>query len=166
MIFKRQSAITGHNLVQCQNSTCDGDWIQFGHSCLKLYSTAGNFDAAQAICQNSSSQLVEIDSLAKEKFIESSVLSSSILDYWIGLKDVNNDNKLSSYKWVTSNRSVVSIGYSNWGTGLSSSSDNNCTALMQLILNTWGWLEKKCQEKYFFICQSGIMGCKIYDIAL
>lgn len=146
--------IAGQKLVHSQNTTCDSDWIQFGQSCLRLYTTNSNFDAAVAICQNHSSQLVEIDNSEKEAFIENSVLLSHIRYYWIGLKDVNNDNKLSSYKWVNTGRSVVSTGYSNFGTGLSSDSNSNCTAL--IYWNTkWGWFEKTCQDQYYFICQSG-----------
>ena len=76
--------------------------------------------------------------------------------YWIGLKDIDNSNNPTGYKWLVDNE--VASTYVNWGTNQPETTGQDCVAYLHTY-STWGWHDIDCdgifQIPAYYICQKG-----------
>ena len=114
-------------------------------SCYKLFTAPENWNNAQANCNSFGAQLVKIESSEENDFLTKTFLTASIVTYWVGLSDQENESE-----WIWADGSPLG-NYTNWGDSNPNNSygNQNCGHIskgsFQLTLRYGGYV-----WRYFF----------------
>ncbi|XP_043825132.1 LOW QUALITY PROTEIN: macrophage mannose receptor 1 [Dromiciops gliroides] len=137
---------------------CRGGWTFFQNKCYKAFGFKGeerkSWQNARKDCQSFGGNLVSIHS-GKEQAFLTTLLRESTHDSWIGMNDINSENK---FLW-TNGRGVQ---YTNWAKGfpagrrsLLSYEDVDCVVTVGgTSLEAGKWIDEICENEKGYICQS------------
>uniref|UniRef100_F6Y2F6 Macrophage mannose receptor 1 n=1 Tax=Monodelphis domestica TaxID=13616 RepID=F6Y2F6_MONDO len=137
---------------------CRGGWKLFENKCYRFFGfkedERKNWQNARKDCQSSGGNLVSIHSAKEQAFIITQ-LRGSTHDSWIGMNDINSENK---FLW-TNGRGVK---YTNWAKGfpagrrsLLSYEDVDCVVVVGgTSLESGKWVDEICENEKGYICQT------------
>nr|XP_039258540.1 perlucin-like protein [Styela clava] len=116
--------------------------------------TRKNYDGAKAACESLRGYLAKVDNERMTYVINATFeLDDSINTYFIG----GNDRTTEGYwKWQdgTDVNMREGVGYQNWRHGQPNNYGAGEDCLM-VGINTYHWVDSRCGDKLFYICQSG-----------
>ena len=135
------------------------EWVFLLDSCYLLAREKVTWDQAMEACLDKSkeSSLLEIQSKEEEELIEQELGKMPKRrgwrkeEWWMGLTDRQVDGE---WKWETSGKDVYG-GFTNWFQKEPSNNKEDCVR-MKMIGKKWFWLDNKCTNKYFYICETGM----------
>ncbi|XP_068942367.1 macrophage mannose receptor 1 isoform X1 [Petaurus breviceps papuanus] len=137
---------------------CRGGWKFFQNKCYRFFGFKGeerkNWQNARKDCQSFGGNLASIHS-GKEQAFLTTQLRASNHDSWIGMNDINSENK---FLW-TDGRGVQ---YTNWAKGfpagrrsLLSYEDVDCVVIVGgTSLEAGKWVDEICENEKGYICQT------------
>ncbi|XP_063787741.1 CD209 antigen-like protein C isoform X2 [Pseudophryne corroboree] len=134
------------NESQYNERSCDSGWLQFEDSCYLLTSSRSNWTTAQSACERLQSNLAIITSRKEQVFLN---YQMSERHYWIGLTDVETENK---FKWVDGT-TLSLTSFSNWGNGNpDNKNDEDCVQLR----DCGRWNDAQCSGVNYAICEKSL----------
>ncbi|XP_053225185.1 F-box/LRR-repeat protein 12 isoform X3 [Podarcis raffonei] len=122
-------------------------WEYFSGKCYYFSLKAVSWHMAKAQCEQQHSQLVIINSLAKQNFIQTRTRNER---YWIGLHDQHTEGE---WKWLDG--SNYRTGFKNWKQGEPNSYQNQDEDCGQLWING-EWNDYTCSSESFYVCEKAL----------
>ncbi|ETE68952.1 hypothetical protein L345_05251, partial [Ophiophagus hannah] len=119
-------------------------WEYFGGKCYFFSLKTIPWHEAKADCERRQSQLVIIDSLAKQNFIQTRTRNER---YWIGLHDQHSEG---DWKWLDG--SNYRNGFQNWKEGEPNTYQGREEDCGQVWVNG-EWNDYICSSDSFYVCE-------------
>ncbi|XP_026529623.1 hepatic lectin-like [Notechis scutatus] len=119
-------------------------WEYFGGKCYFFSLKTIPWHAAKVDCENKQSQLVVIDSLAKQNFIQTRTRNER---FWIGLHD-----QLTEGEWKWLDGSNYRNGFQNWKEGEPNTYLGREEDCGQVWING-EWNDYICSSESFYVCE-------------
>ncbi|XP_063150062.1 hepatic lectin-like isoform X2 [Candoia aspera] len=119
-------------------------WEYFGGKCYFFSLKSIPWHEAKAYCERKQSQLVIIDSLAKQNFIQTRTRNER---FWIGLHDQHTEGE---WKWVDG--SNYRTGFKNWKEGEPNTYQGRDEDCGQVWING-EWNDFICTSDSFYVCE-------------
>ncbi|KAK3085875.1 hypothetical protein FSP39_009900 [Pinctada imbricata] len=127
---------------------CHAKWDRFQDSCYKHFQTKKSWGDAKAVCENSGTKLVEVETREEDIFLKKLVMSlPNQDDFWIGGTDQTEEGK---WVWSKSNRPLT---YTNWYPRQPDSTGGAEECLEIMPRYSYLWNDQYCQSKRSFICE-------------
>lgn len=124
-----------------------------------------NWTEAHDHCESIGANLLSIDTVEEEGFLNSILISSKEqLDaqwYWTDGINTTNEPNHSNFKWIWAGRNQ-SMEYTNWVTtgdhdgNFTRNNGSQCMRLSILANKTSGWISSSCSSRYHHICETRI----------
>nr|XP_060619831.1 hepatic lectin-like isoform X2 [Anolis sagrei ordinatus] len=119
-------------------------WEYFSGKCYYFSLQAVPWHQAKADCERQQSQLVIVDSLAKQNFLETRTRNER---FWIGLHDLHTEGV---WKWLDGSNYIT--GFKNWKTGEPNTYLNRDEDCGQLWING-EWNDFTCNSNSYYVCE-------------
>ncbi|XP_062979123.1 hepatic lectin-like isoform X1 [Elgaria multicarinata webbii] len=122
-------------------------WEYFGGKCYYFSLKALPWHQAKAQCEQQQSQLVIIDSFAKQNFLQTRTRNER---FWIGLHDQQTEGE---WKWLDG--SNYRTGFRNWKAGEPNNYQGQDEDCGQLWLNG-EWNDFSCTTDSYYVCEKAL----------
>ncbi|RDD44515.1 C-type mannose receptor 2 [Trichoplax sp. H2] len=132
----------------------DTEWYSLSNICYKVVDTSSiiKYASASSICQSSGGGLVKVDSRDVRQLLIDIMSTNEY--YWIGLRDIDETNNPTAYRWIIDNE--VASGYVDWGYYQPHYYYQDCV-VYAYRLQAWGWYDVHCEGiegfRAHYICQ-------------
>ncbi|NWU96709.1 PLA2R phospholipase, partial [Upupa epops] len=125
---------------------CDTGWYPHNRNCYRLHKEEKSWSDAFISCQNDSSGLISIFSMADAELLLHLLESENVTEAWIGLR---SNTTPVVFEWSDG----TPVRFSDWH----SREPDTFQAAGQLCVSAQGpeghWKVKKCEDKSFYICE-------------
>ncbi|XP_037120078.1 CD209 antigen-like protein C isoform X3 [Syngnathus acus] len=140
---------------------CSYGWELYGKSCYKFSITNSTWEVSKKFCRYQNSDLVKIDSLDEQRFLESKLRDKMAFQedkFWIGLTDSSLEGQ-----WLWVDGSPLNVSLTFWGRG---EPDNwsgedgkvgeDCVRMGEKdgAHDLRCWFDKACNAKHKCICET------------
>ncbi|XP_051948268.1 CD209 antigen-like protein C [Xyrauchen texanus] len=135
-------------------NTCEEGWTAYNGKCYSFSSEMQTWFESRDSCAASQAHLVIIESRTEQNFL----FSRNLLNYWIGLNDLETEGH---WIWVN-NQTLNETGVEFWlrrndnknepdNWSVDDASGENCACIANHVLNAW--FDNSCTMKKNYICE-------------
>ncbi|XP_062611620.1 collectin-12-like [Saccostrea cucullata] len=143
------AVIFGLTTLTTSKKVCETGWIPYGDLCYNFSNTSTTFKDAVTSCYGMSSNLVEPNAVAEERWLLVQGVVRGIRRIWIGVTDLLQNQ---TFVYI-SNGIDVEEAYNNWDKGQPDPDDTeHCVALPA---GYKGWHDYPCDSMFNFVCTRG-----------